>query len=285
MSETYIELGKESIAKIRKLLELCPEGYFKAVPFKLVNSSEEGKYASIETISPTGDLIFSAKVDIDELSIPEDSFLAIRLPLNKVIKDFIFAEGKFDTVTISKTTIIATNANSEIVNMLFTLDKKDIHSFLFDIDDMYKNLLVEYNVEEADNIRFDAPDVDKLRELKNCISALLEYKTVYIHVDNGDCIDIQIKDYNDNKIKYSLEVNGMLDICDETNADKTLDVLYDDKFIYMLNSLVSNINYLKDVEGGANIQSDVIVSNYMSIFSVKSDDITALTVISSKDSI
>ena len=43
-----IELSKENVQRIASLLDICPTSYFKAVPLKIVNSEDEGMYASIE---------------------------------------------------------------------------------------------------------------------------------------------------------------------------------------------------------------------------------------------
>ena len=75
MAESFVELSKENVQRISNLLDVCPVSYFKAVPLKIVNSEDEGMYASIETVTPTGDMIFSAKVTLDDLDIEINKFM------------------------------------------------------------------------------------------------------------------------------------------------------------------------------------------------------------------
>lgn len=278
MSENFVELSKENVQRIASLLDICPTSYFKAVPLKIVNSEDEGMYASIETVTPTGDMIFSAKVNLVDLDIALNTFMAIRLSINKATRDFIFG-GKFDKVKIFKNRIIASNSNSEIVTMLFNLDKKDIHSFVFDVNEMYNNLLEEYNLTETDNIRFSAPSVDKLKELKNCISTLIEYKIVDLKATDSNSIDISISDYNDNKIRYTMDLEkGLLTL---TENSETFEAEYDDKFVDILNNIVSNAQNF--VANDIKYDTDIIVSNVLAVFSINTGDISAVTVVTSKE--
>ena len=126
--------------------------------------------------------------------------------------------------------------------MLFNLDKKDIHSFVFDANEMYTNLLEEYGLAETDNIRFSAPNVDSLKELKNCISTLIEYKLVNLKATDSNSIDISISDYNDNKIRYTMALEkGLLTM---TSDNEEFEAEYDDKFVDMLNNIVANAQSL-----------------------------------------
>ena len=278
MAESFVELSKENVQRISNLLDVCPVSYFKAVPLKIVNSEDEGMYASIETVTPTGDMIFSAKVTLDDLDIEINKFMAIRLSINKATRDFIFG-GKFDKVTVYKNRIVASNANSEIVTMLFNLDKKDIHSFVFDANEMYTNLLEEYGLAETDNIRFSAPNVDNLKELKNCISTLIEYKLVNLKATDSNSIDISISDYNDNKIRYTMALEkGLLTM---TSDNEEFEAEYDDKFIDMLNNIVANAQSF--AANDIKYDTEIIVSNILAVFSVHTNDISAVTVVTSKE--
>lgn len=278
MAESFVELSKENVQRISNLLDVCPVSYFKAVPLKIVNSEDEGMYASIETVTPTGDMIFSAKVTLDDLDIEINKFMAIRLSINKATRDFIFG-GKFDKVTVYKNRIVASNANSEIVTMLFNLDKKDIHSFVFDANEMYTNLLEEYGLAETDNIRFSAPNVDSLKELKNCISTLIEYKLVNLKATDSNSIDISISDYNDNKIRYTMALEkGLLTM---TSDNEEFEAEYDDKFIDMLNNIVANAQSF--AANDIKYDTEIIVSNILAVFSVHTNDISAVTVVTSKE--
>lgn len=278
MAESFVELSKENVQRISNLLDVCPVSYFKAVPLKIVNSEDEGMYASIETVTPTGDMIFSAKVTLDDLDIEINKFMAIRLSINKATRDFIFG-GKFDKVTVYKNRIVASNANSEIVTMLFNLDKKDIHSFVFDANEMYTNLLEEYGLAETDNIRFSAPNVDNLKELKNCISTLIEYKLVNLKATDSNSIDISISDYNDNKIRYTMALEkGLLTM---TSDNEEFEAEYDDKFVDMLNNIVANAQSF--AANDIKYDTEIIVSNILAVFSVHTNDISAVTVVTSKE--
>lgn len=278
MAESFVELSKENVQRISNLLDVCPVSYFKAVPLKIVNSEDEGMYASIETVTPTGDMIFSAKVTLDDLDIEINKFMAIRLSINKATRDFIFG-GKFDKVTVYKNRIVASNANSEIVTMLFNLDKKDIHSFVFDANEMYTNLLEEYGLAETDNIRFSAPNVDSLKELKNCISTLIEYKLVNLKATDSNSIDISISDYNDNKIRYTMALEkGLLTM---TSDNEEFEAEYDDKFVDMLNNIVANAQSF--AANDIKYDTEIIVSNILAVFSVHTNDISAVTVVTSKE--
>ena len=278
MAESFVELSKENVQRISNLLDVCPVSYFKAVPLKIVNSEDEGMYASIETVTPTGDMIFSAKVTLDDLDIEINKFMAIRLSINKATRDFIFG-GKFDKVTVYKNRIVASNANSEIVTMLFNLDKKDIHSFVFDANEMYTNLLEEYGLAETDNIRFSAPNVDNLKELKNCISTLIEYKLVNLKATDSNLIDISISDYNDNKIRYTMALEkGLLTM---TSDNEEFEAEYDDKFVDMLNNIVANAQSF--AANDIKYDTEIIVSNILAVFSVHTNDISAVTVVTSKE--
>lgn len=278
MAESFVELSKENVQRISNLLDVCPVSYFKAVPLKIVNSEDDGMYASIETVTPTGDMIFSAKVTLDDLDIEINKFMAIRLSINKATRDFIFG-GKFDKVTVYKNRIVASNANSEIVTMLFNLDKKDIHSFVFDANEMYTNLLEEYGLAETDNIRFSAPNVDSLKELKNCISTLIEYKLVNLKATDSNSIDISISDYNDNKIRYTMALEkGLLTM---TSDNEEFEAEYDDKFVDMLNNIVANAQSF--AANDIKYDTEIIVSNILAVFSVHTNDISAVTVVTSKE--
>lgn len=278
MAESFVELSKENVQRISNLLDVCPVSYFKAVPLKIVNSEDEGMYASIETVTPTGDMIFSAKVTLDDLDIEINKFMAIRLSINKATRDFIFG-GKFDKVIVYKNRIVASNANSEIVTMLFNLDKKDIHSFVFDANEMYTNLLEEYGLAETDNIRFSAPNVDNLKELKNCISTLIEYKLVNLKATDSNSIDISISDYNDNKIRYTMALEkGLLTM---TSDNEEFEAEYDDKFVDMLNNIVANAQSF--AANDIKYDTEIIVSNILAVFSVHTNDISAVTVVTSKE--
>ena len=163
--------------------------------------------------------------------------------------------------------------------MLFNLDKKDIHSFVFDANEMYTNLLEEYGLAETDNIRFSAPNVDSLKELKNCISTLIEYKLVNLKATDSNSIDISISDYNDNKIRYTMALEkGLLTM---TSDNEEFEAEYDDKFVDMLNNIVANAQSF--AANDIKYDTEIIVSNILAVFSVHTNDISAVTVVTSKE--
>lgn len=260
--EVSIELSNETIGKISKLLNMCPTS-FKFVPMKFINSSDDGEYVSIETANPLGDTIFSGKVDVSGLGLEIDSCMAVRLPLNKVITNFIFG-GNFDRVTVSKSRIVATDDRKEIVVSMFNLEDADVLDLYFTGEEILEEVLNDTGMTDVENIKFKMPNSDVIKELGACVDTLSEYDTVDIKVKTCNNINIAVKDFTDNKIKYQLVIDGEL-----TNPFETV---YNEKLI----------NTLYDINKLPYDDIDVILSSIVTIFTIHDTGLIASIALTSK---
>lgn len=233
-----ITLKSESIAKINKILSLCPDT-FSFVPLKLYVDDSNNSYASIETVDINGDIVFSGRVSIEQLELQPGTGMVVRLPLNKTIVSTIFGSN-FDSIEISKNKINAKTKNKKLSIAMYQMSEDDILEFPYTNVELF-NLAVEEN--KLGIVEFTEFDINgnEIKDFLDCVDVLSSPEFINITSEDSK-LKVTCDDYSGNEFEY---VFDKLSDCDYTvkydmNLIKVMSKIYRFKE-YTINMLMSNL--------------------------------------------
>lgn len=255
MAETFITLTTNNIDSIGKLLSFCPDS-FNQVPLKLFKT-QDGSFASIETIDINGDIVFSGKVELEDIDLDIDTGMIIRLPINKTITNVIF-NGKFESMKINKSKILVQTENRKLSIALYQMVDEDVMEFPYDGIELLDLAKENNNLDSYSYVRVSYnPELDK--EYLDCTD-MLNSPTFFNFSGITDKLICKSEDDAGNDFEFVF--NGTL-------FGSKFDVKYDSKFNSILNKLLRS-----------KYEFDMIVSDIMAVFTVRIGDsiiTTALT--------
>lgn len=253
---TTIVLNSKNVAKINTLVNLCPDTFVYA-PFKIFKDEMGNSFASIETTDVNNSIVFSGKVNLDnivELNASEGT--VIRLPLYNSVINTLF-NPVFDTVDINSNKIIAKNDSKKITIALYEMVNTDdsiidlpyTNNEMFDLTVECKNL---------GNVEYEQFDLDN-EEIKN----ILESLNVLVKPENilfnctGKNINISAGDYSGNEVEYKLN-------------DKNISKKFSSKF-----NMTMMLKILPKIAKAKDFSINMLLCKYLAAITLKNDDVIA----------
>ena len=236
-----VVLRSDDIESLKNLLALCPDT-FSSIPVKFVKANGES-FISIEAIDINGDIVFSGKVTVNDLTDIEDNTgLIIRLPLNKALINNVL-NSNFEELTITKNKISAISPNKKLSISLLMINENDVFEFPYTSEELYELAVTENNVKESKFVVFD-PDFKQLKELVDIVSVLSEFETLEFKEKNGMLI-ITGSDTVGNEFQYTFN----------TTIESGFTSKYDTNLIKILNKVLKS----KDKDSVSMLVSDLLV--------------------------
>jgi hypothetical protein len=245
-----ITLKSESIAKINKILSLCPDT-FSFVPLKLYVDDANNSYASIETVDINGDIVFSGRVSIEQLEMQPGTGMVVRLPLNKTIISTIFGSN-FDSIEISKNQIKAKTKNKKLSIAMYQISEDDVLEFPYTNVELF-NLAVEENkLGVVEYTQFDISN-NEIKDFLDCIDVLSSPEFINITSEDSK-LKVTCDDYSGNEFEY---------VFDKPSNCEYI-VKYDMNLIKVMNKICKFKDY--------NI--NMLISTLLAAFTLKDEDST-----------
>lgn len=247
MAETFITLTTNNIDSIGKLLSFCPDS-FNQVPLKLFKT-QEGSFASIETIDINGDIVFSGKVSLEDIDLDIDTGMVIRLPINKTITNVIFG-SKFESMMINKSKILVKTENRKLSIALYQMVDEEVLEFPYEGIELLELAKENNNLDSYSYINVSY-NQNLFKEYLDCVDTL--NSPLFFNFSGiTDKLICKSEDNAGNDFEFIF--NGSL-------VGNNFDVKYDSKLNSILNKLLRS-----------KYEFDMIISDIMAVFTVRIED-------------
>lgn len=195
-----IVLNSDNVKRVRELISLCPD-VFSYVPFKIFNDTDGKTFASIEMLSLNGDIVFSGKVELEDVGLEAETGMVVRLPLNKTIINNIFSEA-YESVEIDKTKIRVKDSKRKLSLSLFELDDTEIMEFPYTNEEIFE-LVNEKNDTVVAGKGIVNLDSTEIKEFLGCFDILSNPDNVIINMADN-VLHFSSEDFTGNSFEYKI---------------------------------------------------------------------------------